>query len=152
MGIRLLLLLAIILALAFLLGVGLSGCATGATGEAESTRAEGGFLVLDLVQTAQDVQIAHNPCCYREPAPFGAIDGGTHPKSLAVIGVGLGLGLAHTLVTSWLDDEVAEHGSNGPWLTTRIVWHAVSLFGETYIVAKNYSDGVTPLKVTGATK
>lgn len=119
-----------------------------------SNTAEGTWLVLDAIDTMQTVQIAKHPECYHEADGIAAmLYGGQHPNVGRVIGTNLVLAIGHTMVTSWLDDEVASHemtdtahpelpGTVGPWYVGRIVWHAVSILGTGIAVGGNYNNGL----------
>jgi hypothetical protein len=116
--------------------------------QTNSNTAEGAWLVLDAVDTLQTVQIAKHPACYREADPIAAkLYGSDHPNVGRVIGTNLILALGHTMVTSWLDDEVARHemlndDSVGPWYVGRVVWHVVLIVGTGSAVAGNHSLGL----------
>jgi hypothetical protein len=118
-----------------------------------SNYAEGGFLVLDTIDTLQTVQIAKHPECFREADPLAAKMYGTdHPSVGEVMGVNVALMLVHTMAAAWLDDEVAKHdaandGSVGPWYIGRVVFHAVSIIGSGAAVASNYHIGLTPFGI-----
>lgn len=125
------------LILVMLLTMGLSGCAT----QQSSNEAEGAWLVEEVAATAQDVQIAKHPCCYSEPL------GASHPSDGVVVLEHGALMIAHTLLTSWMDDEVARHPDSDAWLITRFSWGALSLLGTGWEIGRNYNDHVTPFKV-----
>jgi len=98
-----------------------------------SNEAEGTWLVLDAVDTAYTMHLKKGTECDHEGDPIAAhIYGSTRPPPGRVLSINLVLALGHTMVTSWLDDKVAEHdqkddGSAGVWYVGRIVWHALSL-------------------------
>lgn len=116
-----------------------------------SNYAEGAFLALDTIDTLQTINIAKHPKCWREADPFAAKMYGTdHPSVGEVVGVNLALMLVHTMVASWLDDEVAKHdmandGSVGPWYVGRIVFHVVSIGASGAAVLNNKHLGISPL-------
>lgn len=134
--------------------VALSGCAALPTfmqpKTEETSEAEGAWLGLDTLDTLQTVQIAKHPKCWREADPLAAAIYGTdHPSVGKVIGVNLVLMAAHTMVASWLDEEVAKHdrlndGNVGPWYVGRFVFHAVSLVGTGLSVAENRMNHIEP--------
>lgn len=121
-----------------------------------SNYAEGAFLALDSIDTLQTINIAKHPKCWREADPWAAKMYGTdHPSVGEVVGVNLALMLVHTMVASWLDDEVAKHvamdaatpglDSVGPWYVGRIVFHMVSIGASGAAVLNNKHLGISPL-------
>lgn len=112
-----------------------------------SNMAEGGFLVLETVDTLQTMHIRKGTSCDHEADPIAAfIYGSKYPKPGRVLVTNLALMTVHTMVTSWLDDEVATHdqandGSVGPWYVGRVAWHAVSLVAAGSSVISNHSRG-----------
>lgn len=120
-----------------------------------SDTAELSWLALDAIDTAQTVQIARHPKCYREADSMAArMYGSDHPDVGKVVAINLALAFTHTVVTSWLDDKVAEHdmlndGSVGPWYVGRIVWHVFSIVGSGAAVAGNFGIGLTPTSARG---
>lgn len=113
-----------------------------------SNMAEGAWLVLDAVDTAQTMHIrANNPTCSYEADPLArAVYGGREPSPSRVLLTNLALATVHTMVTSWLDDEVAKHdlandGSVGPWYVGRIAWHTVSIVVSGASVINNHRNG-----------
>jgi hypothetical protein len=105
-----------------------------------SDMAEGAWLVLDGIDTYQTMRF-DGKC--RETDPIAAhLYGSDYPKPGRVLATNLVLALGHTMVTSWLDDEVAKHemlndDSVGPWYVGRIVWHVVSIVGTGAAVINN---------------
>lgn len=139
--------------------ISLSGCAALPLGMQPSNElssdAEGAFLVLDTIDTLQTVDIAKHPQCWREADPVAAkIYGSDHPSAGKVIGINVALMLAHTMVASWLDDEVDKHlaldqatpgtDSVGPWYVGRIVFHTVSIVASGAAVINNKRLGISP--------
>lgn len=118
-----------------------------------SNMAEGAWLVLDGVDTAQTMHLKEirNPqtrvTCNHEADPIAArIYGTQYPSPSRVLLTNIALATAHTMVTSWLDDKVAEHdklddGSVGPWYVGRIAWHAVSILYSFGSVMNNVKQG-----------
>lgn len=109
-----------------------------------SNMAEGAWLVLDAVDTMQTMHIARdrNPqpyhSCDRETDPIAVrLYGGEYPSARRVLLTNIALATVHTMVTSWLDDEVAKHRGGG-WYTARVVWHAASLTYSGVAVYNNY--------------
>lgn len=102
-----------------------------------SNMAEGAWLVLDGVDTLQTMHLKRerNPTTYvtcdREADPIAVkFYGSQYPSKNRVLLTNIALATVHTMVTSWLDDKVAQHandGSAGPWYVGRIAWHVVSL-------------------------
>lgn len=145
-------LIALLIAISLMLVV--SGCATVDPGrmfpsEHSSRIAEGAWLALDAIDTAQTVQIARNPTCYREANPVAAsLYGDDHPEAGRVALTNVVLALVHSRVSRWLDDHVAyatSHEENaGPWYVGRIAWHVVSIAGTGAAVANNFNRGLTP--------
>jgi len=132
-----------------------SGCAAiapvGMFPREQSTRvAEGSWLVLHSIDTAQTVQIARNPTCHREADPLAArIYGSEHPNESRVLLTNVLLAAVHSSVSRWLDDRVdaarlRDDDSVGPWYVGRIAWHTVSLLGTGASVINNYGRGLTP--------
>jgi hypothetical protein len=113
----------------------------------DSNYAEGGFLVLATVDTVQTMHIRKGTSCDHEADPIAAaLYGSRYPRPGRVLVTNLALMTVHTMITSWLDDKVAEHdslhdGSVGPWYVGRIAWHGASLFIEGAAVANNASHG-----------
>ena len=112
-----------------------------------SNHAEGGFIVLAAIDTAQTMHIRRGSSCDHEADPIAAaLYGSKYPKPGRVLLTNLALITVHTMVTSWLDDEVARHDSLhddsvGLWYVGRVVWHGASLFAEGAAVASNASRG-----------
>lgn len=112
-----------------------------------SNEAEGAWLVLDAVDTLQTMHLKKGTSCDHEGDPIAArIYGSANPPPGRVLGINLLLALGHTMVTSWLDDEVAKHdqaqdGTQGAWYVGRIVWHAVSITYSAIGVAKGRAQG-----------
>ena len=131
----------------------LTGCAAlpmplqPANEQYNSNMAEGGFLVLETVDTLQTMHIRKGSSCDHEADPIAAaIYGSKYPKPSRVLVTNLALMTVHTMVTSWLDDEVAARitandGSVGPWYVGRVVWHGVSLLAAGTAVVNNKSRG-----------
>jgi len=112
-----------------------------------SNMAEGAWLVLDAVDTMQTMHIARDRSptvyhsCDRETDPVAVrIYGGEYPSARRVLLTNIALATVHTMVTSWLDDEVARHRGGG-WYTARIVWHAASLTFSGIAVYNNRQHG-----------
>jgi hypothetical protein len=117
-----------------------------------SNMAEGAWLVLDAVDTAQTMHIrASSPTCSYEADPLAQhIYGTREPSSSHVLLTNIALATAHTMVTSWLDDKVAAEDAEyekddkygiGPWMGARFVWHAISLLASASSVVNNYEHG-----------
>lgn len=110
-----------------------------------SNYAEGAWLVLDSMDTYETMRFHSAGCVERDP--FAAkIYGTDTPPPGRVLGINVALMLAHTMVTAWLDDEVAAHdakndGSAGPWYIGRVVWHAGSLIATGSSVVSNKLKG-----------
>jgi hypothetical protein len=144
---------ALFMLLILLICVACSGCAAlpmplqPANEQYNSNMAEGGFLVLATVDTLQTSHIHRGTSCDHEADPLAAaLYGSKYPKPGRVILTNLALMTVHTMVTSWLDDEVAKHdqandGSVGPWYVGRVVWHGASLLIEGAAVVNNHSHG-----------
>lgn len=113
--------------------------------ENNSNYAEGSFLVLATVDTLQTMHIRRGSNCDHEADPLAAaLYGSKYPKPGRVLLTNLALITVHTMVTSWLDDKVAEHTHDenaGLWYSGRIVWHGVSLFAEAASVINNRQVG-----------
>lgn len=107
--------------------------------------AEGGFIVLAAVDTAQTMHIRKGTSCDHEADPIAAaLYGSKYPKPGRVLLTNIALITVHTMVTSWLDDKVAEHAHDdtaGPWYIGRVVWHGASLLAEGVAVVNNRSRG-----------
>lgn len=112
-----------------------------------SNYAEGGFLVLETVDTLQTMHIRQGTSCDHESDPIAAkIYGSPHPKAGRVLVTNLVLMTVHTMATSWMDDEVAKHdqandSSVGPWYIGRVVWHAASILAAGSSVINNRDRG-----------
>lgn len=115
--------------------------------QANSNTAEGAWLVLDAVDTYQTMHIRKGTSCDHEADPFAAaLYGSKYPKPGRVLATNLVLAVGHTMVTSWLDDEVAKHemlndDSVGPWYVGRIVWHVTSIVATGASVLSNKHQG-----------
>jgi hypothetical protein len=144
---------ALFMLLILLIAVLASGCAAlpmpmqPANMQYNSNMAEGGFIVLAVVDTAQTMHIRKGTSCDHEADPIAAVlYGSKYPKPGRVLLTNLALITVHTMVTSWLDDKVAEHdalhdGSVGPWYVGRVVWHGASLLAEGSAVINNKARG-----------
>ena len=149
-----------IIALALIVcAVFLGGCATlpmplqPQNEQYNSNMAEGAWLVLDAIDTAQTMHLKRdrNPTavvtCNREADPLAVkIYGTQYPSPSRVLLTNIALATVHTMVTSWLDDEVAKHdqandGSVGPWYVGRIAWHTVSIAFSLRSVINNKREG-----------
>lgn len=110
-----------------------------------SNYAEGGFIVLAAIDTAQTMHIRRGTSCDHEANPIAAaLYGSKYPKPGRVLITNLALITVHTMVTSWLDDKVAEHAHDdhaGLWYVGRIGWHGLSLFAEGSAVINNRARG-----------
>lgn len=110
-----------------------------------SNYAEGAFIVLAAADTAQTMHIRRGTSCDHEADPIAAaLYGSKYPKPGRVLLTNLALITVHTMVTSWLDDKVAEHAhddSAGPWYVGRFGWHGLSLLLEGSAVINNRSRG-----------
>lgn len=113
--------------------------------ENNSNMAEGGFIVLAAVDTVQTMHIRKGTSCDHEADPLAAaIYGSKYPKPGRVLLTNLALITVHTMVASWLDDEVEAHAhadTAGLWYTGRLTFHAVSLLAEGSAVITNASNG-----------
>ncbi len=141
---------ALFMLLILLIAVACSGCAAlpmplQPQAQENSNYAEGGFIVLAAVDTVQTMHIRRGTSCDHEANPIAAaLYGSRYPKPGRVLLTNLALITVHTMVTSWLDDKVAQHAhddSAGPWYVGRVVWHGVSLFAEGAAVASNAARG-----------
>jgi hypothetical protein len=120
-----------------LLTVTLAGCAVlpipfqPQNEQYNSNMAEGAWLVLDGVDTLQTMHLKPNTSCAREADPIAVrFYGSEYPSKNRVLLTNLALATVHTMVTSWLDDKVAQHANDdsaGPWYVGRIAWHTVSI-------------------------
>lgn len=110
-----------------------------------SNMAEGTFIVLAAIDTVQTMHISKGGSCDHEADPAAAfLYGSKYPKPGRVLLTNLVMITAHTMVTSWLDDEVAKHAhddSEGLWFSGRFVWHAISIGAEAGSVVNNYRIG-----------
>jgi hypothetical protein len=139
--------------LALAIVFGLNGCAAlpmplqPANEQYNSNYAEGAWLVLEGIDTAQTMHIRRGTSCDHEADPIAAkVYGSEYPAPARVLLTNVGFALVHTMVTSWLDDEVASHdikndGSVGPWYVGRIVWHGASLLASGASVINNKARG-----------
>lgn len=111
--------------------------------ETSTQVAEGAFVVLEGIDTAQTMHIRAGTSCDHEADPLAAaLYGSSHPKPGRVLLTNVALLSVHAFVTSWLDDEVAKHAhddSAGPWYVGRIAWHSVSLIAAGASVINNHS-------------
>lgn len=117
----------------------------------DSSTAEGAFIVLAAVDTAQTMHLKSGTNCGYEADPLAAtLYGTTHPSPGRVLGINILMITAHTMVASWLDDRVAaesakndanEPNSLGPWYVGRVAFHVVSLIAEGAAVANNARHG-----------
>ena len=112
-----------------------------------SNMAEGAWLVLDGVDTLQTMheRQVRNPTtyvsCNREGDPIAQrIYGSQYPSKNRVLLTNIALATVHTMVTSWLDDKVAEHNGAGAWYYTRIAWHTASLAYSLSAVVNNIKE------------
>jgi hypothetical protein len=141
--------------------LGMEGCAAlpipfqPANEQYNSNMAEGAWLVADAVDTVQTMHLKEqrvippgvHVACNREADPIAVkIYGSQYPNPTRVLLTNIALALGHTMVTSWLDDEVARHdalndGSVGPWYVTRVVWHVASLSYSVGSVLNNMHQG-----------
>jgi hypothetical protein len=118
-----------------------------------SNMAEGAWLVIDGIDTAQTMHLHRDRdpqtrvTCNREADPLAVkLYGSQYPSPSRVLLTNIALATVHTMVTSWLDDKVAEHdklddGSVGPWYVGRIAWHTVSLVYSGASVINNMKQG-----------
>ncbi len=141
---------ALFMILILLIAVACSGCAAlpmplQPQAQENSNYAEGGFIVLAAVDTVQTMHVRRGTSCDHEANPIaGALYGSRYPKPGRVLLTNLALITVHTMVTSWLDDKVAQHAhddSAGPWYVGRVVWHGASLLAEGAAVASNAAHG-----------
>ena len=115
--------------------------------DSNSNMAEGAFIVLAGVDTAQTMHIRQGTSCDHEANPVAAaLYGSKYPKPGRVLLTNLALITVHTMIASWLDDKVDQHaklddGSVGPWYVGRIAFHTVSLAVEASAVINNRSRG-----------
>jgi hypothetical protein len=146
--------IALVLALLFLLCAGCTTTPGVFPREHGSRVAEKVWLTLDAVDTMQTVQIARNPSCFREANPIAStLYGSDHPSTRTVAVTNIVLALVHSSVSRWFDEgyaraEMRQDDSAGPWAVGRIAWHTVSILGTGAAVANNFSRGIGP---TGAT-
>lgn len=136
--------------LAMLLVASLTGCAAlpmplQPETENNSNLAEGTFLVLASLDTAQTMHIRPGTSCDHEADPLAVwVYGSKYPKPGRVLLTNLALMTVHTMVASWLDDEVETHktaDTAGLWYAGRLVFHGVSIFAEGAAVANNAAHG-----------
>lgn len=144
---------ALFMLLILLICVACTGCAAlpmplqPANEQYNSNMAEGAFLVLESVDTVQTMHIRKGTSCDHEADPIAAaIYGSKYPKPGRVLLTNLALMTVHTMVTSWLDDKVAEHdkandSSVGPWYVGRVIWHGASILAAGASVTNNRARG-----------
>ena len=110
-----------------------------------SNAAEVTYLAIEAVDTAQTMHLRPGTSCDHEADPFAAfLYGGRNPAPGRVLVTNLALLTGHAMVTSWLDDKVAEHatdGEGGPWYVGRAAWHIVSIGAASAAVANNAARG-----------
>lgn len=116
-----------------------------------SDAAEGAFIALAAVDTAQTMHLKSGTSCGYEADPVAAaIYGGRNPSPGRVLVTNLALITVHTMVASWLDDKVAaesakndanEPNNLGPWYVGRVAFHTISLVAEGAAVANNFHKG-----------
>lgn len=108
-----------------------------------SNYAEGAFIVLASVDTAQSMHIRKGTSCDHEADPLAAaLYGSRYPKPGRVLLTNIALITVHTMIASWLDDKVAEHAKDdnaGLWYVGRVGFHTVSLVVEGAAVIHNRS-------------
>jgi hypothetical protein len=142
----------IVLFILALLLLVLSGCAAlpmplQPQADNNSNYAEGAFIVLAGIDTAQSMHIRKGTSCDHEADPIAAaLYGSKYPKPGRVLLTNLALITVHTMVASWLDEKVDQHmkaddGSVGPWYVGRVAFHTVSLALEASAVVNNRSRG-----------
>jgi hypothetical protein len=141
---------ALFMVLILLIAVAVSGCAAlpmplQPQAENNSNMAEGAFIVLAAVDTAQTMHIRKGTSCDHEADPIAAaLYGSKYPKPGRVLLTNLALITVHTMVASWLDDKVAEHAkddSAGLWYVGRVGFHTISLVVEGSAVINNRARG-----------
>jgi hypothetical protein len=116
-----------------------------------SNLAEGSFVALNAVDTAQTMHFrAGTPCAYEADPLARFVYGSRTPPPGRVLLVNAALVTVHTMIASWLDDRVAEEDrlyesedryGLGPWYGLRFVFHAVSLVAEGSAVVNNFNRG-----------
>jgi hypothetical protein len=127
----------------------LAMCTGCATTETSSTRAEAVWQGLNVLDTAQTLNIAKRPDCFREVDPLTSRLIGSKPDTAEVLAVGLAYAWAHDRVSGWLDRKTTAavidgRDSRGAWYVARIGWHAVGLVTKAHTVANNHSIGMRP--------
>jgi hypothetical protein len=120
----------------------LCACSCGCVGlrpEAQAT--EAAWQALNVVDAGETVTIAREPGLYHEADPLGRLELGEHPTTGRVYAVMAAEGVAHLIITRWLDHE--DHGT-GAWHAASIAWQAVTLGWKGYDVGHNAAIGIEP--------
>lgn len=112
-----------------------------------SNTAEGAFIVLAAVDTVQTMHIKPGSSCDHEADPIAAwLYGSKYPSPGRILLTNIVMITAHTMVTSFLDDKVAQHAHDedaGLWYVGRAAWLTVSIGAEAGSVINNYRIGCT---------
>lgn len=123
-----------------------SGCATI---EPSSTKAEAVWQGLNVLDTAQTLNIAKRPDCFSEINPVSHALVGSKPNVAQVLGLGLAYAWSHDRISGWLDrkvtDAIMADNNVGGWYTLRMGWHVVGLVGKVAAVTNNNAIGMRPM-------
>lgn len=122
--------------LAILVGYLLAGCST----VREMSPQEKLWQALHAVDSAQTLQIARHPDCYREIGWGTQELIGEHPSEVNVVAWAIGSAAAHAWVSSWLEDHHAPKWAQ--W-----TWHTLTIARSADYVKNNFEQGLSP---TGA--
>jgi hypothetical protein len=115
-------------AAALLLALCLTGCASLST---ETRVEEAAWQALNVVDTAQTVQIAQHPDRYWETGTMRPFTG-RHPSTGEALGWMAAFAVGHYAITNALQDHP----------TLQRFWEAVTLGSKAYVVIGNHSLGI----------
>lgn len=107
---------------------------------AETNIQEGVWQVLNVIDTLQTIEIAKNPSCYEEVGTARMFVG-AHPSKKEAIGVGIGFGVLHYIVTRSLENLVDR---NPDYRVLQRTWQYTGYVWKGYAVANNHRIGLRP--------
>lgn len=105
--------------------------------------AESTWHALNVLDTAQTLNIASSPECFSEADPLTRSIIGKHPGKSEVVAIGVAYSLAFHYIGRWLKSKAEEDPDSG-WVDARAGWTVLSVGTKALTVGRNHAIGLRP--------